>query len=170
MDEHRKGNVTALRSIVTENMIEGIREEVQKHQQQQKDQMTAIKTTTRSKNNNNNQNPVGAPVLRKAFTVKGFGMKPSILQMRHGFVGTGKRTQNTGFGQVTVLINSIRNLVQVDTAGNIIGGAEDEDNVIEVKIPSLVVYEVGFGDPNCNWRIARVEEIDQGKKKKEEES
>jgi hypothetical protein len=40
---------------------------------------------------------------------------------------------------------------------NIDGSIVETDKTI--TSPSLVVYEVNFGDPKAHWRIARIEEL-----------
>jgi hypothetical protein len=77
-----------------------------------------------------------------------------VVQMRHGFTATGSsRNRGNGFGQVTALIQSSRLVVQVNIDGSIV----ETDKTI--TSPSLVVYEVNFGDPKAHWRIARIEEL-----------
>lgn len=173
INEHRNGSINNLRSILTENMIDGIRKEFQKHENDSKEfqkgklnNMTNKKKSKKPIKNSSmsSQQQQMKPVLRKAFMIDSFALPPSVLQMRHGFVGDNKRSSNNGYAQVTVLINSIRKLVQVDLSGNVIENDDDDDESIKIKTPSVVVFEVGFGDPNCNWRIARIEEVDQGKK------
>jgi hypothetical protein len=150
MDAYRLGDVASLRSIVTEGLLEGIQQELkaQKGDDPKKKRQSG-KFTQRPHQQ-----------LRSAFIVEGFIRTAQIVQMRHGFTAGHARSANTGYGQVTVIVQSQRKVVTVDSHGQIVTIDQETSqkrNVVEV--PSLIVLEVGFADPKANWRIARIEEI-----------
>ena len=83
--------------------------------------------------------------------------------MRHGFAGLGgggggnQRSAGNGFGQVTVMVQSRRQVVVVDLHGQRVG-----DAATLVEVPSLCVFE-SLAEPRGHWRLARIEEIGQQK-------
>lgn len=92
IDAHRRGDVNALRSILSEGIFDGIREEIHKQKRQQEiskpnKSSKGTKTLTR--------------VFRSAFVIDGFVSSSQVLQMRHGFSLVGSsRSKDNGFAQV----------------------------------------------------------------------
>ena len=151
IDAHRGGEVAALRAIVTEGLGEGIKQELKMYQEVRE----SIKKG-RSRGGQKQQQPQKE---RSAFVVNGFAREASILQMRHGFTVGQARSAKTGFGQVTVLVQSRREVVVVDSRGRTTPKASGQGPSGVVDVPSLIVLEVCFADASANWRIARIEEI-----------
>jgi len=170
IDGHRKGDINLLRSVVTQGLLDGIQKEVN---EQQKKQQELYNLSIKKKNMNKNKNITNKkikktlsphaldiePVLRKTFTLESFARPPRVLQMRYGFIGNSRKSKDNGYGQITVLLNSIRNVVQVDITGTTMIGEDNDNEKIQIKVPSVVVFEVGFNDPSVVWRIARIEEV-----------
>jgi hypothetical protein len=164
MNAYRSGDASALRLHSTDGIREGIQQELKAAQ---------LKALPPSKKVGSKSKAPQATGLRSAFTVEGFVVPTQVIQMRHGFTTGLTRSMDTGFGQVTCLVQSTRRVVQVDcssvgvaiaqqgpaSGGSGEGGAEWSAEGRLVHVPSLVVFEVGFGDSRQNWRVARVEEI-----------
>lgn len=158
MNAYRSGDASALRVHSTDGIREGIQQELKAAQ---------LKAAPRSKKAGSKPKAPPSTVLRSAFAVEGFVVPTQVIQMRHGFAAGLARSMDTGFGQVTCLVQSTRRVVQVDcSSGQSIAqhnpGGRSSDGTTEgriVHVPSLVVFEVGFGDSKQNWRVARIEEI-----------
>ena len=81
--------------------------------------------------------------------------------MRHGFAGLGgggggsQRSAGSRFGQVTVMVQSRRQVVVVDLHGQRVG---DDADATLVEVPSLCVREQ-LAEPRGHWRLARIEEM-----------
>ena len=157
MNAYRSGDASALRIHCTDGIREGIQQELKAAQ---------LKGVPKSNKGNNKSKAPQSRVLRSAFTAEGFVVPTQVIQMRHGFSTGLARSKDTGFGQVTCLVQSTRRVVHVDSStGTIVkpdrtsGGDDEEAKSNLVHVPSLVVFEVGFNDPKQNWRVARIEEI-----------
>jgi len=157
MNAYRSGDASALRIHCTDGIREGIQQELKAAQ---------LKAGPPSKKGNKSSKSPQSKVLRSAFTVEGFVVPTQVIQMRHGFSTGLARSKDTGFGQVTCLVQSTRRVVHVDSSTGAIvkplrtNGEDDEETQSDlVHVPSLVVFEVGFNDSKQNWRVARIEEI-----------
>jgi hypothetical protein len=168
MDAYRLGDVAALRSVVTEGLLEGIKQELKAQQAAEPPPSKRKKHTQQGRGGGGKQpgpaDPLPRAAVRTAFVVQDFLKDAAVLQMRHGFSVGKARSANTGFGQVTVLVHSRREVVSVDSKGQILmvanaAGKEEVASSGVVEVPSLLVLEVGFGDLKENWRIARIEEL-----------
>ena len=179
MDGHREGNLTALRLVVTDGLLEGLRQELKtagaKEVAGSGQRRGSSSRSAGAKRKQRQDKEVNATAgaergnVRSAFVVDGFVRKSEVLQMRHGFAGSGgrgnQRSASNGFGQVTVLVQSRRQVVMVDQCGRRIG---DEADITRVEVPSLCVFESSLAEPRGNWRLARIEEIGQHQQKKQE--
>jgi hypothetical protein len=174
MDGHREGNLAALRSVVTEGLLEGLWQELKAAGAKgagPRGQRKGVGKSTgaKKKQQKPKQQQAGAAggdegKFRSAFVVDGFVRKSEVLQMRHGFAGLGgggggnQRSAGNGFGQVTVMVQSRRQVVVVDLHGQRVG-----DDATLVEVPSLCVFESSLAEPRGHWRLARIEEIGQQK-------
>jgi len=166
MDGYRAGDVAALRSCVTEGLLDGVRRELRV--QGAGAAAPAASGKAKRKGDGGPQAAASAAggKLRSAFEVSRFVRRAEVVQMRHGFAAGMARDKESGFGQVTCLVFSERRVVHVDAGGNVAkkvsrssGSSSGGEGDALVAVPSLLVLEVGFGDKGGNWRIARIEEI-----------
>ena len=188
MDAYRTGDMAALRGLVTDGLLSGIRQELKQQEQsaglnsgsaggkaRSGPKGRGAKGQRRVGGNSEASGRINAAArapLRSAFMVDGFVRPAEVLQMRHGFAPGAVRQSTAAFGQVTCLVQSRRTVVMVDalgntTAGEVPGGTTDapsgDQSSRRVTLPSLLVFETGLGDSSANWRIARIEEIGSSK-------
>ena len=187
IDGHREGDINALRSTVTDGLLEGLRRELQaagggqaqqsKHRHNRKGGGGSKKRQQQQQHQQKQQKPPPADgtarAFRSAFAVDGFVRKSEVLQMRHGFAGLaaggsgGARSAANAFAQVTVLVQSRRKVVMVDADGRRVDNDDQGDPTL-VEVPSLCVFETSLAEPRGHWRLARIEEIGSQKNQKEE--